>query len=37
MKRVLLFLIGWLSIIGTTHAQVDSLYSPKKMTALVGP
>lgn len=35
MKKVLLFLVGWLSTIGLIHAQLVET-SPQKMTALVG-
>lgn len=36
MKRVLLFLIGWLSAIGTIHAELIEK-EVSGMTALVGP
>lgn len=36
MKKVVLFLIGWLSAIGTIHAESVET-TPERMTALVGP
>lgn len=37
MKRMLLLLMGWLSAIGSIHAEEVTTISPEGMTALVGP